>query len=107
MNGNNRRNKSKSVKELVKIPGVGKVIANGLWNIGVTSIEDLKDKNPENLYKKVCAFEGEMIDKCVLYVYRCAVYYASNDIRDSELLKWWNWKDLEKIGPNINSKKSN
>lgn len=95
MNGNNRRNKSKSVKELVKIPGVGKVIANGLWNIGITSIEELKDKNPKNLYEKVCAFKGEMIDKCVLYVYRCAVYYASNDIHESELLKWWNWKDLE------------
>ena len=43
-----------------------------------------------------CAFKGEMIDKYALYVYRCAVYYASNDIHDSELLKWWNWKDLEK-----------
>ncbi|MBA7590044.1 hypothetical protein ES708_32144 [subsurface metagenome] len=80
----------------MKIPGVGIVIANGLWNIGITSIEELKDKNPENLYEKVCVFKGEMTDKCVLYVYRCAVYYASNDTRDSELLKWWNWKDLEK-----------
>ncbi len=95
MNGNNR-NRSIGIKELVKIPGVGKVIANGLWNIGITSIEELKDKNPEKLYEKVCAFKGERIDKCVLYVYRCAVYYASNDIHDSELLKWWNWKDLEK-----------
>ncbi len=80
----------------MKIPGVGKVIANSLRNIGITSIEELKDKKPENLYKKVCTLKGEMIDKCVLYVYRCAVYYASNDIHDSELLKWWNWKDLEK-----------
>lgn len=92
----NEENKSKCTKELMKIPGVGKVIANGLWNTGITSIEELKDKNPENLYKKVCAFKGEMIDKCLLYVYRCAVYYASNDIHDSKLLKWWNWKDLEK-----------
>jgi len=96
MNGNNRRNKSNCIKELVKIPGVGKVIANGLWNIVITSIEELKDKNPENLYEKVCAFKGEIIDKCVLYVYICAVYCASNDIHDSKLLKWWNWKDLEK-----------
>ena len=89
----NENKKSKCIKELEKISGVGKVIANGLWNIGITSIEKLKNKKPENLYKKVCAFEGEIIDKCVLYVYRCAVYYASNDIHDSELLKWWNWKD--------------
>ena len=89
----NENQKSKCIEELEKISGVGEVIANGLWNIGITSIEELKNKNPENLYKKVCAFEGEIIDKCVLYVYRCAVYYASNDIHDSELLKWWNWKD--------------
>jgi exonuclease I len=100
MDGNNRKSKSKSIKELAKISGVGRVIANGLWDIGITSIEELKDKNPENLYEKVCAFKGERIDKCVLYVYRCAVYYASNDNHDSELLKWWNWKDLEKIGNN-------
>ena len=28
----------------------------------------------------------------MLYVFRCALYYASNDIHDPELLKWWNWK---------------
>ena len=45
----NENKKSKCIKELEKISGVGKVIANGLWNIGITSIEELKDKNPENL----------------------------------------------------------
>ncbi|HBE04968.1 MAG TPA: hypothetical protein DCY85_00570 [Firmicutes bacterium] len=30
---------------------------------------------------------------CVLYVYSCAVYYASNERHDQEKLKWWNWKD--------------
>jgi hypothetical protein len=29
----------------------------------------------------------------VLYVFRCAVYYASHEVHDPELLKWWNWKD--------------
>ncbi|NJM89920.1 MAG: hypothetical protein HC847_25010 [Hydrococcus sp. RU_2_2] len=36
---------------------------------------------------------GQHIDRCVLYVFRCAVYYASNSVREPELLKWWNWKD--------------
>ncbi|MBL7185950.1 MAG: hypothetical protein ISS70_06470 [Phycisphaerae bacterium] len=31
----------------------------------------------------------------MLYVLRCAVYYASNAERDPELLKWWNFKDKE------------
>jgi hypothetical protein len=35
------------------------------------------------------------MDRCVLYAFRCAVYYASHDVRDPKLLKWWNWKDRE------------
>jgi hypothetical protein len=31
----------------------------------------------------------------VLYVFRCAVYYASNSVHDQERLKWWNWKDAK------------
>jgi hypothetical protein len=33
------------------------------------------------------------VDRCVLYVFRCAVYFASEAEHDPELLKWWNWKD--------------
>ncbi|NLV21157.1 MAG: hypothetical protein GXY49_04120 [Syntrophomonadaceae bacterium] len=29
----------------------------------------------------------------MLYVFRCAVYYASDDIYNPELLTWWNWKE--------------
>jgi hypothetical protein len=29
----------------------------------------------------------------MLYVFRTAVYYASNSKHDPEKLKWWNWKD--------------
>jgi hypothetical protein len=36
---------------------------------------------------------GVLIDRCQLYVYRCAVYYAGTPGPDPEKLKWWNWKD--------------
>jgi hypothetical protein len=38
-------------------------------------------------------FKASPVDRCVLYVFRCAVYYANNKTHDPELLKWWNWKD--------------
>ena len=88
-----KMNKSVSIKELKKIPGIGDIIAEDLWNIGINSIEQLKNKNPELLYKKLEAFKNKKVDKCMLYVFRCAVYYASNDSPNSELLKWWNWKE--------------
>ena len=80
-------------KELKKIPGVGDIIAEDLWNIGINSIEQLKNKNPELLYKKLEAIKNKKVDKCMLYVFRCVVYYASNNTHNPYLLKWWNWKE--------------
>ena len=81
------------LKEFQHIPGVGKSIANDLWNLGFRSVQGLKDRDPEELYLQLCAQQGTHVDRCMLYVFRCAVYYASNETWDAELLKWWNWKD--------------
>lgn len=83
-----------SLKELQTIPGVGKSIANDLWNIGITSVNDLKGKDPEKIYLLSNQFAGAIQDRCLLYVFRCAVYFAETppNKRDTEKLKWWNWK---------------
>jgi Pathogenicity locus len=82
-----------SLKKLEKIPGVGRVIAQDLMAIGIKSCDDLKDQKPEQLYEKLCSFKAFPVDRCMLYVFRCAIYWASNNEHDPELLKWWNWKD--------------
>ncbi len=82
-----------NIKELMQIPGVGKACALDLWNIGIRSIDDLKDANPDVLYAKLCEYQSQKVDRCMLYAFRCAVYYASHKKYDPELLKWWNWKD--------------
>ncbi|MDG6243970.1 MAG: DUF4332 domain-containing protein [Methanolobus sp.] len=80
-------------KELMAIPGVGKKIADDLWNLGIRTVAEIKDKEPEELYQQLCDFQDMQVDRCMLYVFRCAVYFASNDEHDPHLLKWWNWKD--------------
>jgi hypothetical protein len=80
-------------KDLMRIPGVGKSISKDLVNIGITSVSDLKGKNPDLLYDKSNKFAGTVQDKCLLYVFRCAVYFAENESHDPDKLKWWNWKD--------------
>jgi len=82
-------------KQLQQIPGVGSSIAEDFMSIGINSIKDLKDKNPEKLYNKLCDFKSAPVDRCMLYVIRCAVYYASNENHAPDLLKWWNWKDKQ------------
>ncbi len=88
--------KETAIKDLRQIPGVGISLATDLWNIGITSIAQLKNKDPEELYFLSNQFAGAVQDRCVLYVFRCAVYYATteNEERDAEKLKWWNWKDV-------------
>ena len=81
------------LRELQTIPGVGKSIAYDLWNLGIRAVRDLKTKDPEKLYVQHCALQGKHVDRCVLYVFRCAVYYASNRTHQPRLLLWWNWKD--------------
>jgi hypothetical protein len=83
------------LSEFRQVPGVGKNIAEDLWELGLRSVSDLKNQDPEDLYLRLCALQGTHVDRCMLYVFRCAVYYASNDGYDPELLKWWNWKDRE------------
>jgi hypothetical protein len=80
---------------LQKIPGVGPSIAKDLRDIGIVSIHDLKDKNPDKLYESLMRKVGNHVDRCVLYVFRCAVYYA-NGGNETEKLKWWYWKDKPK-----------
>ena len=91
--------KDQSIKELMQIPSIGKSIANDLWNIGIRSVTDLKETNPEMLYDQSNRYAGAVQDRCLLYSFRCAVYYAQTEeeLRDPEKLKWWNWKDKNRI----------
>lgn len=83
-------------KDLECIPGVGKSIALDLIDLGVIRVEDLANKDPQKLYEDLCALRGTHIDRCMLYVFRCAVYFASRKKHDPKLLLWWNWKDEKK-----------
>lgn len=82
-----------ALRDLCRIPGVGPSIAQDLYELGVRRVADLADADPQELYERRCAQQGLRIDRCLLYVFRCAVYFASTDRPEPHLLKWWNWKD--------------
>ncbi|NLO18539.1 MAG: pathogenicity locus [Ignavibacteria bacterium] len=88
-------NKKLVLKELQQIPGVGISTANDLWNIGIRGIADLLGRDPLELFEQSNKFAGCVQDRCLLYIFRTAVYYAETEEKDreSEKLKWWNWKD--------------
>ena len=92
----NLKRVQKTADELQKIPGIGKSIAKDLRIIGIKKVNDLRHRNPEELYNELCKKIGKPVDRCMLYVFRCAVYFTSHTKHDPEKLKWWYWKD-EKV----------
>ena len=85
---------SAASRSLQIIPGIGPAMARDLIDLGYTNPSQLRGEDPEKMYADLCSLRRESLDRCVLYVFRCAVYFASADRHDPELLKWWNWKDL-------------
>lgn len=84
---------TQAMAEFQQIPGVGPRMAQDLADLGYRGLNDLKHQDPEQMYQQLIALRGQHIDRCVLYVFRCCVYFVSQSEHDPELLKWWNWKD--------------
>lgn len=87
----NRREQAAAA--LQAIPGVGPSLSHDLIRLGFFSVDSLQGQDPEAMYQRLMELEGMHVDRCVLYVFRCAVYFASETTHDPELLKWWHWKD--------------
>ena len=78
--------------DLRRIPGIGPSLAADLHRLGFHRVSDLRQADPEAMYQRLCRLTGVRQDPCVLYAFRCAVYFASRSRHQPDLLKWWNWK---------------
>ena len=90
--------RSRTSDELQQIPGIGPSLAADLRRLGVRRIRDLAAADPEAMYGRLNRITGIRQDPCVLYAFRCAVYYASRRRHVPALLLWWNWKDRTLTG---------
>jgi len=93
--------RARALRELQTIPGIGPSLAGDLYGLGIHCVAQLKGENPERLYNRFEKQVGTHVDRCVLYTFRCAVYYAENPQPDPERLKWWNWKDAPQRRPHL------
>lgn len=80
--------------DLLKIPGIGKNMAEHLIRAGYPNIESLKGQDPQEVYTRDCSAQGMPVDRCALYAYRLAVHFADNNGQlPTDKQSWWNWKD--------------
>ena len=77
-----------------------------LRDLGIQHVAELRGQDPERLYARLIAQRGVHQDRCVLYVFRCAVYFAETAQPDAERLKWWNWKDAQPVAPARRNRKA-
>lgn len=81
------------LKQFQTIPSVGKACALDLWNMGIKEIRELKNQNPMELYERLNYISGMKHDICMLYTFRCMVYFVTEKEHDKPKLNWWYWKD--------------
>jgi hypothetical protein len=81
------------LRELQRMPNIGPSIAIDLYDLGIRQVADLKRKDPQRMYEQLMEQRGSHIDRCQLYVFRAAVYYAETKDHDPELIAWWKWSD--------------
>lgn len=88
-----------ALKDLQRIPGIGPNLARDLVDLKIRRVSDLRRRVPEVLYQELIALRETHQDRCVLYTFRCAIYFATEPNPDPERLKWWNWQDQKIAAP--------
>ncbi|WP_415447944.1 DUF4332 domain-containing protein [Bifidobacterium aquikefiri] len=84
----------KTMTDVTRIPGIGKKMAQHLALAGYPSVESLKMQDPDEVYAKDCLAQGFQVDRCALYSYRLACYFADHNGQLPEgKPNWWDWKD--------------
>jgi hypothetical protein len=71
--------------KLRAIPNVGPVIASDLIRLGITRLEDLAGRDPDDMYDALCALYGRRHDPCMRDVFAAVVAYANGE----EARPWW------------------
>jgi hypothetical protein len=81
-----------SENELRTIPNVGLAVARMLIRLGVEQPHDLADRNPEQLFRRLCEIDGRRHDPCLLDTFTAIVDHANG----APARPWWFYSRLRK-----------
>lgn len=71
--------------DLTAIPNVGPAVARMLQRLGISSIEDLRGRDGEELFARLSALDGRTHDPCLLDTFVAIVAYADG----GPARPWW------------------
>ncbi len=84
--------KASEATQLQQIPNVGKAMAGDFHLLGIKEPSDLRDKDPYELYVKLCEKTKQYHDPCVLDTIMSAVYFMKGE----GTLPWWDFTEERK-----------
>ena len=73
--------------ELTAIPNIGPAVARKLERLDVRSADDLRGRDPHELFERLCALDGQRHDPCLLDTFVAAVDYAGG----APARPWWEY----------------
>jgi len=78
--------------ELFTLKNVGPATYNDLCKLGITSIRELAQANPDELYKRIQQITQSKHDPCVWDVFAAIIHEA----KTGEKTPWWEWTKIRK-----------
>jgi hypothetical protein len=70
---------------LTTIPNVGQAVALKLRRLGIERPGDLRGRDPDELFERLCALDGHPHDPCLLDTFSAAVWFADGN----PARPWW------------------
>jgi len=85
-----------NVRRLEDLVSIGPAMVRDFTLLGIHSVAQLSQRNPEKLYEQLCEATGKAQDICCLDVFRAAVAQARNPKLPTEHCQWWYWSRQRK-----------
>ena len=83
-------------RRLKDLRGIGAKMLGDFEKLGIRSVNELKSRDAEKLYDRICKLTGTRQDPCVLDTYRCAIEQARHPDLPVEQTNWWYWSRVRK-----------
>jgi len=79
------------------MPNVGPAVAAKLERIGIARPEDLRGRDPDELFEQLCALDGLRHDPCLLDTFVAAVAFAEG----GPARPWWEFSRERKARADV------
>lgn len=84
--------RANEVKRFEDIPNIGPAMVRDFRLLGLKEPRDLKNKEPFQLYKRMCRVSGKRQDPCVLDVYIATIDFMNG----APARPWWHYTKARK-----------